>query len=417
MALLLLFSALISGSEVAYFSLSRANLEGLKASEDKLEMLVYQLLTKPNTLLATILVSNNFINISIVILSTFIVDGWLNFEVLSAQAVLFIQLVVVTFLILLLGEILPKVYASKNSIALAKFMAYPLLFLSKVFYVPNKVLLKSTSFIQKRMQNKSSEVTLDDLEVALELTEDEETTEDEKRILEGIVKFGNTDVKQIMKPRTDVYAFDISTSFGELKEEIIDVGHSRIPVYEETFDKIKGILYIKDLLAHIHKDEFDWTKVTRPAYFVPENKKIDDLLKEFQEEKIHIAIVVDEYGGTSGIVTLEDIIEEIIGDISDEFDDDDLVYSKLDEYNYIFEGKTPLMDLYRVLDIDGEKFEKAKGESDTIAGFLIEQAGKILLKGEKVNFENYTFLVESSDKRRIKRVKVSIHPTSNDEHE
>lgn len=408
MVVLLMCSALVSGSEIAYFSLSNADLDELQQSENSIDNKVYKLISKPNTLLATILVGNNFINIGIVILSTFIVDGALNHNALSPQAVIFVQVVVVTFIILLLGEILPKVYASKNGLTLARLMAYPLMVLSKIFYIPNKILLSSTSFIQKRVNNKSSEVTVDELEIALELTEDEETSEEEKKILEGIVKFGNTDVKQIMKPRTDVYAFDITTSFSEVKDEILEIGHSRIPVYEESFDSVKGVLYIKDLLAHIDKEKFDWTKVIRPAFFVPENKKIDDLLKEFQEDKIHIAIVVDEYGGTSGIVTLEDIIEEIIGDISDEFDDDDLSYSKLDENNYVFEGKTPLMDLYRVLDIEGDNFEKVKGESDTIAGFLIEQSGKILLKGEKVVFDEFTFLVESADKRRVKRVKVTF---------
>lgn len=418
MAILLLCSALISGSEIAFFSFNKQNLEEFKKSNIKAEQNIYQLLSKPKELLASILISNNFINISIVILSTLILNKWIKTDEVSQTALLFIQLIAVTFLILLVGEIIPKVYASNNGIKVARLMALPLIGINKLLYLPNKLLLSSTSFIDKRIKKKGMNLSVNDLEHVLELTHDDDTTDDEKKMLEGIVKFGNTDVKQIMLPRMDMFALDIETPYSKVIKQILENGFSRIPVYEETSDNVKGILYIKDLLPHLEKPDFKWTELLRQPFFVPENRKIDDLLKDFQNDKIHIAVVVDEYGGTSGIVTLEDVIEEIIGDISDEFDDDNVVYSKIDDYNYVFEGKTALVDLYKVLQIDGDEFEEAKGESDTIAGFLIEQAGKILLKNEKIQFKNYTFTIEAADKRRIKRIKITIKPTEqNDEDE
>jgi gliding motility-associated protein GldE len=269
-------------------------------------------------------------------------------------------------------------------------------------------LVNGTSFIDKRVKKKAGDISVDDLENALEITDKAERSEDEQRILEGIVKFGNTDVKQIMKPRMDVVAIQEGTPFKELLTIINGAGYSRIPVFKNTLDSITGILYVKDLISILHLEHFPWEEKLRSPVFVPENKKIDDLLKEFQESKVHIAVVVDEYGGSSGIVTLEDIIEEIIGDISDEFDDEELIYSKINKTTYIFEGKTPLNDLYRVLNIEGVEFEEKKGESDTIAGFLIEQAGKILMKNEKLSFGNYIFTIEASDPRKIKQVKVEI---------
>lgn len=415
MAVLLLCSALISGSEVALFSFSKKELDDFKKSDNLSERKIFELISKPKQLLATILIGNNFINISIVLISTLVINKWLKTDELSTNVLLLIQLVVVSFLILLFGEILPKVYASVNGIKVARLMAFPLSFLNKVFYIPNKLLLSSTSFIDKRITKKGIDFSANDLEHVLELTQDEDTTADEKKMLEGIVKFGNTDVKQIMVPRLDMFALDISTPYKTVLQEIVENGYSRVPVFEETSDNVKGILYIKDLLPHLEKDNFKWSELIRQPFFVPENKKIDDLLRDFQNDKIHIAIVVDEYGGTSGLVTLEDIIEEIIGDISDEFDDDQIVYTKIDDHNYVFEGKTSLIDLYKVLKIDGEDFEQEKGESDTIAGFLIEQAGKILLKNEKVTFKNYTFVIEAADKRRIKRVKITVKPTEHDE--
>ena len=408
MLILLALSALISGSEVAFFSLSPQDKNDLEQSKARPDQVVVELLDRPKHLLATILIANNFVNVAIIVLSNFLMVRMFNFAGNEALAFV-IQVVVVTFLILLLGEILPKVYANRQSRRLAGFMSIPILLLSKLFSPLSGLLVRSTSVIDKRVRTKSKNISVDDLSNALELTTDDQTNKDEQKILEGIVKFGNTDVKQIMTSRLDVTALDSDTTFDVLIQTISESGFSRIPVYEEHFDKVQGLIYVKDLLPHIDENSgFDWSELVRPPFFVPENKKIDDLLKEFQEKKIHLAIVVDEYGGTSGVVTLEDIIEEIVGDISDEFDDDNLVYSKLDENNYVFEGKTPLNDLYRVLDIDGENFEAAKGESDTLAGFILELAGKIPKKNEKVSFENYDFKIEAADKRRIKRVKVSI---------
>ncbi|MFP5470810.1 MAG: gliding motility-associated protein GldE [Bacteroidia bacterium] len=411
MVVLLVCSALISGSENAFFSFSKKELENFKSSNHKADKNIHQLMNSPKELLATILISNNFVNISIVILSTLVLNRWINTNEVHQSYLLFVQIVVVTFMILLIGEIMPKVYASNNGLPIARFMAFPLMVLKKVLYLPNKFLLSSTSFIDKRVKKKGIDLSVNDLEHVLELTHDDDTTDEEKKILEGIVKFGNTDVKQIMISRMDMFALDIETPYKKVIEEIVENGFSRVPVYEETSDNVKGILYIKDLLPHLDKQHFEWKKILRQPFFVPENKKIDDLLKDFQTDKIHIAVVVDEYGGTSGIVTLEDVIEEIIGDISDEFDDDNLMYSKIDDYNYVFEGKTTLVDLYKVLKIDGDEFEEVKGEADSIAGFLIERAGKILLKGEALQFNNYIFTVEAADKRRIKRIKISIKPT------
>ena len=403
-------SALISGSEVAFFSLSPSDRDTLNSEKDNASDRVLGLLNRPKRLLANILIANNFINVGIVIISTYLVGNLMEFEKGEKFLEILITVVGVTFLILLVGEVIPKVYAANNSMQLAKFMSFPLIVTGKVFSPLSELLVRSTSFIDKRIKKKGTDISVTDLEEALEITEIEDVSDDDKRILEGIVKFGNTDVKQIMKSRIDVIAYDISTPYDELLKEIIESGYSRIPIYMESFDQVEGVLYVKDLLPHLNeKENFDWTKLMRAPFFVPEMKKIDDLLKQFQESNIHIAIVVDEYGGTSGIVTLEDIIEEIIGEITDEFDDDDLIYSKLDDHNYVFEGKISLIDMYKVLDIDGDIFEENKGESDTLAGFLIEQSGKIMLKNEKLNFENYTFVVEAADKRRIKQIKVTIN--------
>ncbi len=409
MLLLLICSALISGSEVAFFSLSPGDLDELSRTKSKTSDRIIRQINRPKDLLATILIANNFVNVAIVIISTYTLNRWMNFEEMELWVAGLINIAGVTFIILLIGEVIPKVYATNNALKMARAMSFPLLVLRTVFYPISILLINGTSFIDRRVKRRAGDISVDDLEHALEITDENERSEDEQRILEGIVKFGNTDVKQIMKPRLDVVAIEEGTPFPELINTIVEAGYSRIPVYKETLDTISGILYAKDLIPHLHKDRFIWEDILRPAVFVPENKKIDDLLTEFQDSKVHIAIVVDEYGGSSGIVTLEDIIEEIIGDISDEFDDDDLVYSKINESTYVFEGKTPLNDLYRVLNIEGTDFEENKGESDTIAGFLIEQAGKILMKNEKVHFADYTFTIEASDPRRIKQVKVKIN--------
>ena len=407
MVILLISSALISGSEVAFFSIDAKDRETLNAEKDPKSTRVLDQLVKPKKLLATILIANNFINIAIVILSTYIINNVISFGPEEEVLNFVITVVVATFLILLVGEVIPKVYATNNSIKLAKFMASPILVVGKICSPLSNVLVRSTSFIDKRIKKSGTEISVNDLDHALEITDIEGVTDEDKKILEGIVKFGETDVKQIMKSRVDVIAFDESNSFTELLPQIIENGYSRIPIFKESFDNVSGVLYVKDLLPHIDSGEFDWRLLIREPFFVPESKKIDDLLRQFQESKVHMAIVVDEYGGTSGIVTLEDVIEEILGEISDEFDDDDIVYSKIDENNYVFEGKISLVDMYKIMDIEGEIFEEEKGEADTLAGFLIEKSGKIMKKNERIKFGHYLFEVEAADKRRIKQVKIT----------
>ena len=407
---LVVFSALLSGSEVAMFSISNKQRIELENQNYSSEKRVLVLLKEPKKLLATILIANNFINVSIVMASNFVFNNLFIEGSISNTMNFILQVIVITFLILLFGEVIPKVYANNHNLKFSKFMAIPLQLLKKLFYPVSQILVNSTNLIDKRMERRKESIQANELEHALNLTVDSVDNEDEKKILEGIVKFGNTDVKQIMTPRTDVISFEISTPFNELISELKEIKYSRIPVFEDSFDKIKGILYAKDLLGKMNeKKNFKWPNLLREPKFVPENKKLDDLLKEFQEEKTHIAIVVDEYGGSSGIVSLEDVLEEIVGDITDEFDEEDINYKKLDELNYIFDGKTSLIDVYKLLDIDGEIFEKEKGESDTIAGFCIEQAGKIMLKNEKISFDKYTITVEAADKRRIKKVKITIN--------
>ena len=414
MLVLVVFSALISGTEVAIFSLN--NDDKLKLKEEKesnRNKRVLDLLENPKKLLATILIANNLVNVSIVMVSTFVMEKLFIIDNMSEINLFIIQVIIVTFIILLFGEVIPKVYANNYNVSFSKLMSLPISILKKIFSLLSDILISSTSIIDKKIEKKTNPFNADELEHALDLTKHSVENEDEKKILEGIVKFGQTDVKQIMTPRTDVTSFDTETDYKSLMKEFKNINFSRIPIYEETFDNIKGILYVKDLLSKIEEDvNFKWTKLLREAKFVPENKKLDDLLKEFQEERKHIAIVVDEYGGSSGIVTLEDVLEEIVGEITDEFDEEDITFQKIDNYNYIFDGKCTLIDIYKILEIEGENFELAKGEADTIAGFCIEQAGKIMLKNEKVNFDKYTFTVEAADKRKIKKVKVTINETS-----
>tara|TARA_B100000575_G_scaffold105267_1_gene83873 strand:- start:42 stop:1286 length:1245 start_codon:yes stop_codon:yes gene_type:complete len=414
MLVLVVFSALLSGTEVAIFSLN--NDDKLKLKEEKesnRNKRVLDLLENPKKLLATILIANNLVNVSIVMVSTFVMEKLFIIDNMSEINLFIIQVIIVTFIILLFGEVIPKVYANNYNVSFSKLMSLPISILKKIFSLLSDILISSTSIIDKKIEKKTNPFNADELEHALDLTKHSVENEDEKKILEGIVKFGQTDVKQIMTPRTDVTSFDTETDYKSLMKEFKNINFSRIPIYEETFDNIKGILYVKDLLSKIEEDvNFKWTKLLREAKFVPENKKLDDLLKEFQEERKHIAIVVDEYGGSSGIVTLEDVLEEIVGEITDEFDEEDITFQKIDNYNYIFDGKCTLIDIYKILEIEGENFEFAKGEADTIAGFCIEQAGKIMLKNEKVNFDKYTFTVEAADKRKIKKVKVTINETS-----
>jgi gliding motility-associated protein GldE len=408
LVVLLMCSALISGAEVAFFSLTQVQLDS-DSKDFKNRVLVAKLLSTPKRLLATILVANNFINIAIVLLFASLSSVLL--ESFSDTFQFVVEVVIVTFLILLFGEILPKVYASRNNEKFSGFMARPLLVLEKLFAVLSIPMQMGTTFLEDKLAKTKSNLNVNQLSQALELTSEEETTDEEQKMLKGIVSFGNTDTRQVMRPRIDIFALDIAESFSEIVSQITKAGYSRIPVYEESLDKILGILYVKDLLPYLDKKTVKWQELLREPFFVPENKKLDDLLKEFQEIKVHLAIVVDEYGGTSGIVSLEDIIEEIIGDISDEFDDDDLVYSKLDERNYVFEGKTSLKDVYKVTHIKSELFEENKGESETIAGFVLEISGGFPKRGEKIVFENYIFTIESLDKKRIKQLKLTLPET------
>lgn len=406
--ILLFCSALISGAEVALFSLSQTEVNEAEESDSARLRLVAKLLRKPKKLLATILVANNFINITTVLLFASLSDVFFS-GITSELIRLVIEIGVVTFFILLFGEILPKVYASRNKHKFSAMMAYPLNFLDKIFIPISGPMSFVSGLIQKKLGKQRSNLSVDQLSQALELTSEDETTKEEQKILQGIVSFGNTDTKQVMQPRMDVFALKEDMSFDSVLNEITKNGYSRIPVYKESLDEISGILYVKDLIPHIDAKNFAWTKLLRDAYFVPENKKLDDLLREFQEKKIHLAIVVDEYGGTSGLVSLEDVIEEIVGDISDEFDDEDLIYSKIDDKNYVFEGKTNLKDFYKVIGLDDpSEFESHKGESETIAGFVLEIFRGFPKVKDKINFGNYTFTVEVIDNKRLKQVKVTL---------
>lgn len=405
--LLLILSALISGAEVAFFSLSQTDLNKAEESQSNYQQIVVELLQNPKKLLATIFISNNFINILIVLLFAFI--GEVIFKNITPNILKFlIELVLVTFLIFLFGEVLPKLYASRNALKFAAFMAFPLKIISSLLTVIS-VPLMSFTVIESKLGKKKSNISVEKLSQALEITSNETTTKDEQKILEGIVSFSNTETSQIMTPRIDIFALSKNETCQNVVSQIVEKGYSRIPVYDENIDNIVGVLYAKDLLIHLNKKEFEWQKLIREPYFVPENKKLDVLLKEFQEKKNHLAIVVDEYGGTSGIVTLEDVIEEIVGDISDEFDDDEITYSKLDVDNFLFEGKTNLKDFYKILDIENNThFEEKKGESETIAGFILEIYGEFPKKNDKIKFKNYVFKIESVDKKRIKQIKVTI---------
>ncbi len=405
---LLVLSAVTSASEVAMFSLNATHMRDLKERGGTSGANVLELLSKPRKLLATILVTNNFANVGITVLSTILVANLIDMSSMSAKLIFLIQVIAVTAIILLIGEVLPKVYATSHPVKVAQFFSTPLLGL-RFFWTPvTKPLLGSTSFIEKRYKKRAKNVDAESLGHALELTADASTTAEEQRILSGIVKFGNIEARQVMRPRTDMTAFNKDISFKELVDAIVASGFSRVPVYEETADRVVGVLYIKDVLPHIEVKDFDWNSLLRPAYFVPENKKLDELLKEFQKKHVHLAIVVDEYGGTSGMITLEDVIEEIVGDITDEYDDVDLIYSKLDDHTYVFEGRAPLTDMYRILGIDGKLFEEHKGESETLGGFVLELTGRIPQKGEQVSLHNFNFTVESADNKRVRRVKVHM---------
>lgn len=405
-------SALISGAEVAFFSLTSSDIEeSEKKPYAKKMALIEELLESPKKLLATILVANNFVNIAVVLLFDSLSDFLFsnvstNFFGIDLRFIL--EVGVVTFLILLFGEILPKIYANRNNVSFAIFMAYPIKVLDTLLSPLSLPMRSATVYLHRRYGKQKSNISVDHLSQALELS-NTDTTQEEHKILQGIVTFGNTDTKQVMKNRMDIFALSENQSFKEILPQIIEHGYSRIPIYKDNIDHITGILYVKDLVPYVDRKNLDWQALQREPYYVPENKKLDDLLNEFKAMKMHLAIVVDEYGGTSGLISMEDIIEEIVGEISDEFDDEDMVFSKLDDNTFVFEGKTPLKDFYKVVvPKEPELFEEAKGEAETIAGFLLEISKGFPKQNEIISFHNYAFTIEAFEGKRIKQIKLTI---------
>lgn len=407
--ILLVFSALISGAEVAYFSISHAERIKVKGKSSKKNQYLIRNLESPEQLLTTVLVVNNFVNVGIVILSVFTLNKLISISDNPVWTFVF-QVAVISLFILLFGEVVPKLYATRHAMKFSRFVAFPLYYLIKIFRPLNSVFIFSASFVNNRIRAYNQQISVDELSQALELTSQAELKED-KEILKGIVQFGNKSVVEIMRSRVDVVSAEITDSFSKIMNMITETGFSRIPVYSESFDNIKGILYIKDLLPHVHKgSSFRWQGIIRPPFFVPETKKIDDLLEEFQKNKVHMAIVVDEYGGTSGIVTLEDVLEEIVGEITDEFDEEEKLYTRIGDNKFLFDGKTLLNDFYKVIGSEDTVFEDVKGEADTLAGLILELKGEIPQKNDTITCKNYVFQIEAVDNRRIKQIKVEIKP-------
>ena len=404
---LLFCSALLSGAAVALFSLSEKDIDEINQDNNSKGKIISKLLEKPKKLLATLMIANNFVNITIILFFSFIGDN-LFAAIVNPTLKFIVEIITITFLILLFGEVVPKVYASRKNIKFAKLAAYPIAFLDKLLSPISIPMRAITIYLHNKLGKQKTNFSVDQLSQALELTTSEDSSTEEQKILEGIVSFGNTDTRQVMSPRIDIFALEITETFADICPKIIDKGYSRIPVYRDNIDQIEGVLYVKDLLPHINMNEFDWKLLLREPFFVPENKKLDNLLKDFQGMKSHLAIVVDEYGGTSGLVSLEDVIEEIVGDISDEFDDEHLNFSQIDEKNFLFEGKINLKDFYRIIDVHEEAFENRKGEAETLAGFILEILGNFPKKNQKVSFENCLFTIETVDQKRIKQIKVTI---------
>lgn len=421
---LLGLSALISGSEVAFFSLTPSDIQDLEEASEgnpsSSAQHVLSLLKKPDSdraprnLLATILVLNNLTNIIIILISTVVMERFFPSALVEPWLKWTLHIGGVTFLIVLFGEVIPKVYATTNRAGFAKTMARPLLISQRILTPVWKPLVQLGNWVDQRVNVPSTDLSMADLEQALHLTADEGRTDEEQRILEGIVVLGTKDAKQIMTARTDMESIASSETWMQLRAQIIESGYSRIPVHSGSVDEIQGILHVKDLLPHLSEEDWDWLQVIRPVYYVPENKKIDDLMRDFQQRKTHIAVVVDEYGGTSGVITLEDIIEEIVGEISDEFDSEEISYSRLDQWNFIMEAKTALIDAYRILDLPEETWESAKGESDTIGGFITEQAGRIMRTGESLEFENVTLCIDAATPRKLLRIKITLPKSDSD---
>jgi gliding motility-associated protein GldE len=410
-AILLLFSGFASGSEIAFFSLTPNDINELEESNSEKDKRILELREDSERTLATILIANNVINVTIIMLCNYFFDHVVNFG-----AAVWLQFLVITilltFLLLLFGEIMPKVYASQHALSFCRFSAPGIVVLRKLFYPLASILLRSGMLAEKVVQKENHVLSVDDLEQALELTDENELKE-EKNMLEGIVRFGDETAKEVMTSRQDVVDLDFRTSFADVLKCVVENNYSRIPVYQGSIDNIRGILYIKDLLPYLSKpSNFRWQSLIRPPYFVPETKKIDDLLRDFQENKVHIAIVVDEFGGTSGIITLEDILEEIVGEINDEYDEEEKPYTRINANTYVFEGKTLLSDFYKILDLDDETFENVQGDADSLAGMLLEIKGDFPELHERIDFQNFTFEVTELDGHRISKIKVVIHEQS-----
>ncbi len=410
-AFLLLLSGFASGSEIAFFSLSPQDLDELEPDKRSEDSRIVMLRDDSERTLATILIANNFVNVTIIMLCNYIFGSLVKFK--SEWLEFLCITVLLTFLLLLFGEIMPKVYSRQTPLKFCRRVVGGVMFLRKLFWPLETILIRSGMLAEKVMQKENRQLSVDDLEQALELT-DKNDIKEEQSMLQGIIRFGDETAKEVMTSRQDIVDLDIRSSYADVLKCIVENNYSRIPVYQDNTDNIRGVLYIKDLLPHLGKPaSFRWQSLIRPPYFVPETKKIDDLLREFQDNKVHIAIVVDEFGGTCGIVTLEDILEEIVGEINDEFDEDEKTYSKLNYNTYLFEGKTLLSDFCRILQIDDDEFSDVEGDADTLAGLLLEIKGDFLSIHEKIDYLNYTFEVVGLEERRISRVKVIIHEKKN----
>ena len=416
-AVLLLMSAFASGSEIAFFSLSPSDVAELEDGKFDADKKIQNLRDDSERTLATILIANNFVNVTIIMLLNYVIAGVISFGERALLLQFLFTTVILTFLLLLFGEIMPKVYARQDPLKFCRRCVGGIMFARKLFWPIENILLKSGMMAEKIIQKENHVLSVDDLEQALELT-DKNDIKDEQNMLKGIIRFGDETAKEVMTSRQNIVDLDIRSNYADVLKCIEDNNYSRIPVYQDNTDNIRGILYIKDLLPHLTKSSnFRWPSLIRPPYFVPETKKIDDLLREFQENKVHIAIVVDEFGGTSGIVTLEDILEEIVGEINDEYDEEEKFYSKLNYNTFIFEGKTLLTDLCRILNVDDEEFEEVEGDADTLAGLLLEIKGDFPSIHEKIDYKNYTFEVMNVEERRISKIKVTVHPVRNQEEE
>ena len=415
-ALLLLASAFASGSEIAFFSLSPTDLSALDPERNGRDNNIQQLREDSERTLATILITNNFVNVMIIMVCNYMFGNLIDFG--SAVVLQFLCItVLLTFLLLLFGEIMPKVYSRQNPLKFCRLVVPGILFCRKLFWPIETILIKSGIVAEKFIKKENHVLSVDDLEQALELT-DKDDIKDEQTMLKGIIRFGDETAKEIMTSRQDIVDIDIRSSFSEVIKSIIENNYSRIPVYQDNTDNIRGVLYIKDLLPHLGKsDSFRWQSLIRPPYFVPETKKIDDLLRDFQENKVHIAIVVDEFGGTSGLVTLEDILEEIVGEINDEYDEDEATYTKQSYNTYIFEGKTLLSDFCRILNIDDDTFDEVEGDADTLAGLLLEIKGDFPSVHERITYKNFDFEIYAVEERRISRVKVVVNPVTPSSHD